>query len=79
MINREVVEEGTRLLATAIAEILEDVHSDAAFDDDTTDRCRIVNLATAGRDVSALAAAMEVLTRRVEHAAHNDLKAAAGA
>lgn len=69
MIGREVVSEGSRLLATAIAEILEDVHMDASIDDNAEDRCRIVTLATAGRDVSALAAAMEVLTRRGEAAA----------
>ena len=66
MIGAETVTEATKLISSAIAQILEDVHSDAVFGEDAEDRCRIVTLATAGRDVAALAAAMEILTRRGE-------------
>ena len=69
MIGRDTATEGIALLGTAIAEIFEDCHSDALkwsrdISGATITQVRV--LGSAGQDVAALAAAMDVLARRAE-------------
>lgn len=63
MVDPEIAEEGGRLLASAIAALLEDASSYAADEGVAPLGDKAKRLAAVGDDLKALAGAMSVLTR----------------
>jgi hypothetical protein len=69
VIDRVLAEDGTALLSTAIAELIEDAHQDAVITrggDWLLRTAKAERLKAVGLDLTSLAEAMGVLARRSE-------------
>jgi hypothetical protein len=70
MIDRNLADEAVRLLSTAIAELIEDIHPAAVTMNQMTHDDLASTMRSAGKDIARLAAAINVLHRRAGASKH---------
>ena len=78
MIDADTAREGSRLLATAIGELMEDTaHEAATLGRGATPALAVERIIQAGQDIAALAAALRVMARPAEADRAHDVEPAA--